>query len=148
MIRIYIILLGVLLSLNSMAQKRITLDSCISAAYQNLEFNIQSEYINQGRTQAMEGSNHYNLPNFELNANATIQNEQIAFTIPVAGFDVPEAPLNFNRLLVNFNQTIYNGNLASKKKLIDSLSYDEQQQSVEIDKMKIKSQVIGVYATI
>ena len=148
MIKVKLLIGSVLLSFASYGQEQITLDSCINAAYQNLEFNAQSSYINEGRSSAMDASNHYNLPTMELNGNATIQNEQIAISIPVPGFTAPEAPLNFNRLLVNFNQTIYNGHLASKKKLIDSLSYDEQQRMLEIDKIKIKSQVIGVYATL
>ncbi len=146
--RLKLIILITLFSVSTYAQEQITLDSCIYAAYNNLEFNAQSTYIDDGRTLAMEGNNHLNLPKMELSGNATIQNEQIAIAIPVPGFTAPEAPLNFNRLLVNFNQTIYNGNLAAKKRLIDSLKYGEQQQVLEIDKIKIKSQVIGVYATI
>ena len=146
--RLNLLIIGVLLGLTTYAQERITLDSCIKAAYQNLAFDVQASYIDKGRKYAMEGNNHYNLPSIDVSANATIQNEQIAISIPVPGFDAPEAPLNFNRLLVSFNQAIYNGNLAAKKKLIDSLSYDEQQQSVEIEKLKIKSQVIGIYSTL
>lgn len=148
MIRLKLFILSGVLSISSYAQESITLDSCISAAYDNLAFNTQANYINEGRTYAIESSNYLNLPRLELNGNATIQNEQIAITIPVPGFAAPEAPLNFNRLLVNFNQSIYNGNLAAKKKLIDSLQYDEQQRALEIEKIKIKSQVIGVYATL
>ncbi len=130
------------------AQEQITLDSCINAAYNNLEFAIQAGFINEGRTYAMEGNNHHNLPSFDINASASIQNEQISIPVALPGFEAPVAPLNFNRVLVNFNQTIYNGNLAAKKKVIDSLQYDEQLQALEIDKIKIKSQVIGVYATL
>ncbi len=148
MTRIKLVLVSLFLAVSAYGQEQITLDSCIHAAYEKLAFKEQSGYINQGRTYAMEGNNHYNLPSFELNGSATIQNEQIAIAIPVPGFNAPEAPLNFNRLLINFNQTLYNGNLAAKKKLIDSLSYDEQQQGLEIEKLKIKSQVIGVYATL
>ncbi len=148
MIRFKLAILSVVLSVSAYAQEQITLDSCIHAAYENLAFNIQTGYINESRTYAMEGNNHYNLPSIDVTGNATIQNEQIAIPIAIPGFDAPEAPLNFNRLLVNFNQTIYNGNLAAKKRLIDSLQYDEQQRALEIEKIKIKSQVIGVYATI
>lgn len=148
MTRSTLFILSILLSTSVLSQNLITLDSCINAAYSNLEFKTQSGYIAEARTHAMEANSVYNLPSFELSANATIQNEQIAISIPVPGFNAPEAPLNFNRLLVNFNQTIYNGNLAAKKKLIDSLSYDEQEQSIEIEKLKIKSQVIGVYSTL
>ncbi len=148
MIKIKLILGSILISMASYGQHQITLDSCINAAYVNLEFNTQAGYINEGRTHAMDGNNHYNLPTFEVNGNASIQNEQISIPIAIPGFEAPVAPLNVNRVLINFNQTIYNGNLAAKKKVIDSLQYDEQLQAMEIDKVKIKSQVIGVYAII
>jgi outer membrane protein TolC len=148
MIKYKIIFLSFLLPVSSWAQHSITLDSCLNAAYENLAFSTQASYINEGRAYAMEGNNHYNLPSFELNANASIQNEQISIPVDIPGFEIPVAPLNFNRVLVNFNQTIYNGNLAAKKKVIDSLQYDEQLQSLEIDKIKIKSQVTGVYVTL
>ncbi len=148
MIKIKLVLGSILISMASYGQHQITLDSCINAAYLNLEFNAQAGYINEGRTHAMDGNNHYNLPTFEVNGNASIQNEQISIPIAIPGFEAPVAPLNVNRVLINFNQTIYNGNLAAKKKVIDSLQYDEQLQAMEIDKVKIKSQVIGVYATV
>ncbi len=148
MIKIKLILGSILISMASYGQDQITLDSCINSAYLNLEFNTQAGYINEGRTHAMDGNNHYNLPTFEVNGNASIQNEQISIPIAIPGFEAPVAPLNVNRVLINFNQTIYNGNLAAKKKVIDSLQYDEQLQAMEIDKVKIKSQVIGVYATV
>ncbi|VAW28088.1 hypothetical protein MNBD_BACTEROID06-936 [hydrothermal vent metagenome] len=148
MIKIKLVLGSILISMASYGQDQITLDSCINAAYLNLEFNTQAGYINEGRTHAMDGNNHYNLPTFEVNGNASIQNEQISIPIAIPGFEAPVAPLNVNRVLINFNQTIYNGNLAAKKKVIDSLQYDEQLQAMEIDKVKIKSQVIGVYATV
>lgn len=146
--KLKLIVLGLILAFPALSQEKLTLDKCLEAAYDHMQFDVQSQSIAEGRSYAMDGSNYLNLPSFELNGNATIQNEQIAISVPVPGFEAPEAPLNFNRLLINFNQTIYNGGIAAKKKVIDSLSYDEQQQSLEIDKIKIKSQVIGVYATL
>ena len=146
--KIKIIVALLILAYPSVAQDRLTLEECIEASYSHLQFDAQSRLIHEGQTFAMDGSNYMYLPSFQLDGNATIQNEQIAISVPVPGFDAPEAPLNFNRLLINFNQAIYNGNVAAKKKVIDSLAYDEQEQSLEMEKIKIKSQVIGVYATL
>lgn len=132
----------------TMAQQVITLDSCLQASLAHLAFDVQQGYITDGQMYAIQGNNHYNLPSLELNGSATYQNEQISIPVAIPGFDAPVAPLNVNRVLVNFNQTIYNGNLAAKKKVIDSLAYDEQLQSLEIEKIKIKSQVTGVYVTL
>ena len=146
--KLKIIVALLILAYPSVAQDRLTLEDCIEASYLHLQFDAQSQLIREGQTFAMDGSNYMYLPSFQLDGNATIQNEQIAISVPVPGFDAPEAPLNFNRLLINFNQAIYNGNVAAKKKVIDSLAYDEQEQSLEMEKIKIKSQVIGVYATL
>lgn len=146
--KLKLVVVGLLLGYSALAQDQLTLDKCINAAYTHLQFDAQSQLIAEGQNYAMDGSNYMKLPSLSLDGNATIQNEQIAISVPVPGFDAPEAPLNFNRLLINFNQAIYNGNVAAKKKVIDSLAYDEQQQSLEMEKIKIKSQVIGVYATL
>jgi len=69
MIKIKLVLGSILISMASYGQDQITLDSCINAAYLNLEFNTQAGYINEGRTHAMDGNNHYNLPTFEVNGN-------------------------------------------------------------------------------
>lgn len=145
---IHIALAFILLPNLTLSQVTITLDSCLAAAYSNMQFGQQELLIDEGRKSAMEGNKVYNLPTLELSGNATYQNEQISIPVAIPGFVAPEAPLNFNRLLVNFNQTIYNGNLAAKRKLIDSLQYNEQMQKVEMDWLKIKSQVIGVYTTL
>ena len=142
--KLKIIVALLILAYPSVAQDRLTLEECIEASYSHLQFDAQSRLIHEGQTFAMDGSNYMYLPSFQLDGNATIQNEQIGFALSGA----PEAPLNFNRLLINFNQAIYNGNVAAKKKVIDSLAYDEQEQSLEMEKIKIKSQVIGVYATL
>ena len=148
MINIRLLIVGWMFAFSATAQQTLTLDSCIHAAYNHLQYDTQRQLIDEGRTYAMDGSNYIKLPSLSLDGNATYQNEQISISVPVPGFDAPEAPLNFNRLLINFNQAIYNGNVAAKKKVIDSLAYDEQQQSLEMEKIKTKSQVIGVYATL
>jgi len=145
---IILVMLGLFVSLSVIAQQSLTLDSCIQAAYNHMLFDEQSKLIEEGRGYAIEGNQYLNFPGLELNGTVTIQNEQLSIPIAIPGFTAPEAPLNFNRLLINFNQAIYNGNLAAKKKLIDSLAFDEQHQLLEIEKVKIKSQVIGVYATL
>jgi len=80
---------------------------------------------------------------------ASYQNENITIATPaVPGFESPNVPLNFNRLLINFNQTIYNGRLAAQKSLIDSLSYDSRAYRLEVEKIKVKSKITGLYSSI
>ena len=127
----------------------VPLDSCVSWAYQTQQFQQELNYLNEGRGLAKDSHKHYNLPKFEVDGNATYQNENISIQVPpVPGLESPTVPLNFNRLLVNFNQTIYNGGVASKKRALDSLTYDGRAYEVEIKKIQVKGQVTGLYGSI
>jgi outer membrane protein TolC len=127
----------------------IPLDSCVSWAYQTQQFQQELNYLTQGQGLAMDSHKHYNLPKFEIDGNATYQNENISIQVPpVPGFESPTVPLNFNRLLVNFNQTIYNGGVAGKKRDLDSLTYNGKAYGVEIKKTQVKAQVTGFYGSV
>ncbi|MEN8247945.1 MAG: TolC family protein [Bacteroidota bacterium] len=149
MMRIVLLLvLSLIATLNLKAQV-VSLDSCISWAYENNRFADNEELIRHSQQLAIENAGKTNLPRLVLDGTGTYQNENITIEMPpVPGLTAPEVPLNFNRLLVNFNQTIYNGRLAAHKKRLDSLSYDALAYQVEVDKAKIKAQITGIYTSI
>jgi outer membrane protein TolC len=127
----------------------ITLDSCIAWAYEVQKFSGNEALIRQSQQLAMKNTANMNLPSLVLDFNATYQNENITIEVPPGvGFEIPNVPLNFNRLLVNFNQTIFNGRLTAQKQLIDSLSYDSRAYQIEVDKAQLKSKITGIYSSI
>ena len=146
--QIIIVLLLVVSFSQSIAQT-VSLDSCIEWAYQAQKFNENQVLIRQGQVLSMENDKKMNLPTLVLDGSATYQNENITIqTPPVPGFESPNVPLNFNRLLINFNQTIYNGGLTAQMSMIDSLSYDSKTYQLEIDKIKVRSSITSLYSSI
>lgn len=144
-----IILLLSGLTISRAWSQSISLESCIEWAYQNQKFAENHTTIRLSQALAIENDGKMNLPSLILNGTASYQNENITIvTPPVPGFESPNVPLNFNRLLINFNQTIYNGRLTAHKKSIDSLSYDSKAYQVEVDKAQVKSKITGLYSSI
>jgi outer membrane protein TolC len=144
-----IILLLSGLSISNARSQTISLDSCIEWAYQNQKFAENHATIRQSQALVIENDGKMNLPSLILDGTASYQNENITIvTPPVPGFESPNVPLNFNRVLINFNQTIYNGRLTAHKKSIDSLSYDSKAYQIEVDKAQVKSKVTGLYSSI
>ncbi len=140
---------GLMLGYGAVVAQTVTLDSCIAWAYQVQKFADNRQLIRQGQVLAMDNSGKMNLPSLVLDGTATYQNENITISVPPAtGFEIPEVPLNFNRLLVNFNQTIYNGRLATHKKLIDSLAYDSKAYQLAVDKIKLKAKITSLYSSV
>jgi len=149
MSKFLILILLVASTINVTVAQTISLDSCISWANQVQRFSENVSIIRQSQIMTMESTSKMNLPTLVLDGMATYQNENITIeTPPVPGFQSPNVPLNFNRLLLNFNQTIYNGRLTSQKKLLDSLSFDSRAYQVEIAKAIVKARITGLYSSI
>ena len=143
------VVLLLILSFGQSKAQTVSLDSCIEWAYQAQRFSENQLLIRQGQVLSMENDKKMNLPTLVLDGMASYQNENITIATPaVPGFESPNVPLNFNRLLINFNQTIYNGRLAAQKSLIDSLSYDSRAYRLEVEKIKVKSKITGLYSSI
>jgi outer membrane protein TolC len=149
MIKYVIIILFTGLGMANAWSQGVSLDSCITWAYEVQKFSGNEALIRQSQQLVKENNAKMNLPNLFLDFNATYQNENITIQVPPGtGFEIPNVPLNFNRLLVNFNQTIYNGRLTAQKQLIDSLSYDTRAYQIEVDKAQLKSKITGIYSSI
>ena len=136
-------------SISNAQSQTVSLDSCIEWAYEVQKFSANKYLIRQNQVLAMENAGKMNLPTLVIDGMASYQNENITIQIPpMPGFESPNVPLNFNRLLLNFNQTIYNGRLTAQKKVIDSLGYDTKAYQVEVEKAQSKSKITGLYSSI
>lgn len=144
-----VILLVITLISSKVSAQVVSLDSCISWAYEQQRFADNQGLIRQSQITVMETNSKMNLPSIYLDFNATYQNENITIQTPaVPGFESPVVPLNFNRVLINFNQTIYNGRLTAQKSLIDSLNYDTRAYQIEVEMARLKSKITGLYSSI
>lgn len=131
------------------SQNEMQLDSCIDWAYQHFEYESQAIAYRESAELADKNASKNWYPKFVLDANATYQNENIELALPpIPGFESPQVPLNFNRVLVNFNQAIYDGSLTANQRKLEQSKYSILEQKVETEKIKVKSKVTGNYMSI
>ena len=140
-----------LISQVSWSQPGISLDSCISWAYDHFAYESQAlAYRESAELADINVRKKTWYPKFVLDANATYQNENIELALPenIPGFESPQVPLNFNRVLVNFNQAIYDGSVSANQRKLEQSKYSILEQKIETDKIQVKSKVTGVYMSI
>jgi outer membrane protein TolC len=125
----------------------LTLDSCITAAYQNFSFAQQLELSNEiTETNKKRIGKNY-LPSLDLNAIGTYQNEQITIPveIPIPGFEAPAAPLNLNSALFSLRQWIYDGSQTHYQKLMEDANGRIQSQELAVQQLELKTMVMQQY---
>lgn len=132
------------------SQTSLSLDSCINWAYSHYEYEEQIVAYRESAELANKNATKNWYPKFVLDANATYQNENIELAFPesIPGFESPQVPLNFNRILVNFHQTIYDGSVTANQRKLEQSKYSILEQKVETEKIKVKSKVTGIYMSI
>ena len=131
------------------AQSAVSLDSCINWSYSLFEYEKQAVAYRESAELADKNASKNWYPKFVLDANATYQNENIELTIPpIPGFESPNVPLNFNRILVNFNQAIYDGSVTANQRKLEQSKYSILEQKVETEKIQVKSKVTGIFMSI
>lgn len=131
------------------AQSPVSLDSCINWSYSHYEYEKQAMAYRESAELADKNASKNWYPKFVLDANATYQNENIELAMPpIPGFESPQVPLNFNRVLVNFNQAIYDGSMTANQKKLEQSKYSILEQKVETEKIKVKSKVTSIYMSI
>ena len=145
----FIIFIFIMAPLFGWSQTEVSLDSCISWAYDHFEYESQAMAYRESAELADKNASKNWYPKFVLDANATYQNENIELALPpIPGFESPQVPLNFNRVLVNFNQAIYDGSMTANQKKLEQSKYSILEQKVETEKIKVKSKVTGNYMSI
>jgi outer membrane protein TolC len=122
--------------------QELTLDSAIAQALRLDRIQQQLGDIDAASVlrQRDQGNTWY--PQLTLNAQSTIQNEQMAFPIAFPGVTPPEVPLDFHRVLLNFNQMLYDGNTARERKRLETIDAGRQRLEAEGRTIDLKGQVI------
>ena len=145
----YLIILFTVAPLFGSSQTEVSLDSCISWAYDHFEYESQALAYRESAELADKNASKNWYPKFVLDANATYQNENIELALPpIPGVVSPQVPLNFNRVLVNFNQAIYDGSMTANQKKLEQSKYSILEQKIETEKIKVKSKVTGNFMSI
>ncbi|MCB0790625.1 MAG: TolC family protein [Flavobacteriales bacterium] len=126
----------------------IPLDTAIARALRHERFaEARSIVADMGTLRNREvGSSWY--PQLQLNAQSTIQNEQIAFPATLPGFAPPEVPLDFHRVLVNFSQTVYDGSTTKARRRLEQLDSDQQDLTLARRELDLRGQVTQRYMAV
>lgn len=143
-----ILVLLLLVFAGALSAQQLTLDSAIAEAVRHDRIQQQIGDIDAASTLRDRDRASGWYPTLTLNAQSTIQNEQIAFPSSVPGFAPPGIPLDFHRILLNFNQTIYDGNTTRERRRLETLDAVRQQLEVEARAIDLKSQVIQRFMSI
>ncbi|MDX5325016.1 MAG: TolC family protein [Bacteroidota bacterium] len=140
----WIILLG-LFAISGNAQVPLPLDSAVAMAWSHLR--MEDQLIAIERMKEVDRAIVQNAwyPTLTLSAQSTIQNEQINFPGSVPGFEPPEIPLDFHRILLQFNQTIYDGSINTRTKRLRELEGDRMKIELETQKLSIRQSVTQIY---
>ncbi len=144
----YLLILLLQIPFYAWSQSEVSLDSCISWAYQNFEYEQQAISYRTSADLADENAGKSWYPQLILDGNVTYQNENLSIPIAVPGFEVPTVPLNFNRILVNFSQTIYDGSVTANKRKLEKSKYSILEKKIETEKIQVRSKVTGIYMSI
>lgn len=140
-----ILIIFILVPSLSLAQSTVSLDSCMGWALDKFSFQLDKDGLEKMRELSNLNISTAKLPQFIVSGSTTWQNEQLEISLGVPGISGPEVPLNFNRLLLNFNQTIYDGQLTRHKAHLNDLEYAAKQTEVDVEIMKLKAQVAGIF---
>lgn len=126
----------------------LTLDSAIARAVRHDR--VQQQLGDIASTAALYDRDRSTawLPQLTLNAQSTVQNEQMAFPAALPGFTPPEVPLDFHRILLNFNQTLYDGNATRERRRLQVIDADRQRLEAEARTIELKAQVIQRYMSV
>jgi len=126
----------------------LTLDSAIARALRHDR--VQQQLGDIDATAAMYDRDRATtwLPQLTLNAQSTIQNEQMGFTGSLPGLALPEVPLDFHRILLNFNQTLYDGNATRERRRLQVIDADRQRMEAEARTIELKAQMIQRYMSV
>lgn len=123
----------------------LTLDSAIARALRHDR--VQQQLGDIASTAALHDRDRSAawLPQLTLNAQSTVQNEQMAFPLSLPGLTPPEVPLDFHRILLNFNQTLYDGQVTRERRRLEAIDADRQRLEAEARTIDLKAQVIQRY---
>lgn len=128
-------------SLNTLAQPRLSLQQAYSLAQQHYPVIRQRELIQQTTGFTLENLNKGYLPQFGLSGQATYQSEVTGVQIPLPGISIASVNKDQYKFLADINQLIYDGGMIKEQKNIQRLQDAAEQQKVEVELYKLKERI-------
>ena len=142
--KIKLMILLLLLSINTIAQQSLTLEDCYALANKNYPIAKQIGLLQQKSDYEVNALLTGKLPKIDLIAQGTYQNQVVEF--PTPGLE----PINKDqyRANVDVNQLIYNGGLIDANTRLKEAQTKTQQQQVEVSLYQIKTKINQLFFSI
>ncbi len=140
----FLILILFLLTNTAFSQSRqqISLKTCIDSAITNYPLIKQQVIYAQQYEVQQQRLRNSNLPQLQLNAKATYQNEVIGLNLNIPGMDIPELSKDQYRFSLDVHQNIYNGGAINKQKNLYTNEQEIAKQKLEIELYSLKKKVV------
>ena len=125
--------------------KSLKLEECYQMAKANHPLQKQSEIIANTHQLRLEKIDLERQPTLSWNANTSFQSEAVNLPLEIPNIELPNLPLYRIQTSLDANYMIYDGGLSQAKKDIEVANLQIEQQSVEVDLAKLKSQINQYY---
>lgn len=140
-----IIILFLLLSIQSQAQRVILLDSCVVWAKANFPLIKQNQLFNEVSELNIRAINESWLPKLTMNVQGVYQTEVVQFNFPGMTTHFPHDSYNSSLAI---EQTIFDGGVSKKQREIEASNLTIEKQKNEIELYKVIDRVNQLYTSI
>lgn len=130
-----------------LSAQSLSLEECYTLAYRNFPLAAQKELAAAVGAQKMTKANQNWWPKFEVQGQATWQNEVTQINLPISlpGVEIPEISKDQYRLAGELSQTIFDGGSTRRLREAESWSALSEQQKVAVEQYKLRERINQFY---
>ncbi len=140
-----LITLTFLLNLSLNAQQTITLDECQQLAKANYPLIKRTALIEQTRDYKVENASKGWLPQINVIAQATYQNEVTQLPINIPNMSVEPLSKDQYKIYADVQQTVYDGGMITNQKKIAQIQSETEVQKNEVELNKLEERINQIY---
>lgn len=140
-----LITLTFLLNLSLNAQQTITLDECQQLAKANYPLIKRNALIEKTRDYTVENASKGWLPQINVIAQATYQNEVTQLPINIPNMSVEPLSKDQYKIYADIQQTVYDGGMISNQKKIAQIQSETEVQKNEVELNKLEERINQIY---
>jgi outer membrane protein TolC len=135
-------------SAGTVAAQDLPLDTVIALALRHERYSDSRTLVQQIGSEVDKETRSAWQPQATIQAQSTVQNEQIAFPAVLPGFEPPSVPLDFHRVLLNFSQTVYDGSTTRARRELERLGTEGDVVDIEGRELELRGRVTTLYMAV
>jgi outer membrane protein TolC len=126
----------------------ISLQQCYMQALKNYPLSSQKALYEKNSQLQIKNYEVLNLPQINLNGQATYQSAVTELPISLPNVSIPEIKRDQFKVSLDASQVIYGGGTTEQQKVVENTTLAINQQSIEADLYKLKERINQVYFSI